>query len=248
MTVCPTSQALALTDVDFHCVMRMRLGLAVCLDGPDPHGYHRLADNLGGRTNARHKVVVASWRQVFVEAGGEVPDRNVERLLRNTWIPVADHNQQRMDLVVNGLNVQRGLPLFCDVTVVSPLSHRGLPRPGTSNYGGSLLTQARRDNDATYTSVTNSGLGALYCLGFEVFGRWGKQCIDLVPILAREKSRGMHPRLRRGTALAYQQRWTGVVAVGLMKAVAAAALHGEGADLSTALLEPEPSAGDLPVM
>ena len=68
----------------------------------------------------------------------------------------------------------------------------------------------------------------------------GAQCVDLLPRLAVQKSRGAHPRLRCGTALSYQQRWSGLVPVGLMKAVAAAASRNEGADLATALLEPEP--------
>ena len=152
-----------------------------------------------------------------------------------------------MDLVVPGLNVAGGVPLFCDITVVSPISYNGRPRPGTSNAGGRLLTLAQNDNDNTYSAVTRSGLGALYCPGFEVFGRWGKQCVELIPKLAREKARGMHPRLRRGTALAYQRRWSGLVSVGLMKAVAAAALRGEGADLATTLLEPVPGIADLTV-
>ena len=111
--------------------------------------------------------------------------------------------------------------------------------------GGSLLARAQCDNDATYSAVSRSGLGAVRCLGFEVFGRWGSQSIELMPLLAREKSRGTHPRLRRGTALAYQQRWTGIISVGLMKAVAAAAVRGEGADLTTCPLEPEPAVSDL---
>ena len=62
-------------------LVRMRLGLAVCTDGPDAFGYYRLADGLEGRRHARHQAVVSAWRQVFVEAGGEVPLRNVERML-----------------------------------------------------------------------------------------------------------------------------------------------------------------------
>ena len=61
--------------------MRRRLGLVVCLEGPDAFGHARLASGLGGRTNARHSAVLGAWRQVFVEAGGQVPDCNVERLL-----------------------------------------------------------------------------------------------------------------------------------------------------------------------
>ena len=179
------------------------------------------------------------------EAGGQVPDRNVERLLASTHVPVPQDSLLRLDLVVPGLNIAGGLPLFCDVTVLSPLTHGGQPRPGTSNAGGRLLERAQDENDNTYAAVTESGLGALYCLGFEVFGRWSKQCIELLPILAREKSRGMHPRLRRGTALAYQQRWAGLVSVGLMKGVAAAAMRSEGSDLTSTYLEPEPAVADL---
>ena len=84
-------------------------------------------------------------------------------------------------------------------------------------------------------------------MGFEVLGRWGRQCIDLVPKLAHEKSRGVHPRLRRGTAFAFQRRWSGLISVALMKAVAAAALRGEGADIATTPLEPAPGVADLSV-
>ena len=67
----------------------------------------------------------------------------------------------------------------------------------------------------------------------------------MLPKLAREKARVVHPRLRKGAALAYQRRWAGLVSVALMRAVAAAALRSEGADLATTLLEPQPSFADL---
>ena len=34
---------------------------------------------------ARHKIVIAAWHPVFIEAEREVPDWNVERLLRLTY-------------------------------------------------------------------------------------------------------------------------------------------------------------------
>ena len=149
-------------------LVRVRLGLAVCTDGPDAHGYYKLADGLEGRRHARHNTVVAAWRQVFLEAGGEVPVGNVERQLRRTHVPVPENSLLRIDLLVPGLNVARGLPLFCDVTVVSPITHQGQPRPATSNIGGRPLARAQSENDSTYRAVTDSGLGPLLCLGFEV--------------------------------------------------------------------------------
>ena len=101
------------------------------------------------------------------------------------------------------------------------------------------------ENETTYAIVVEPGLGALDCLGFEVFGRWGRQAVDLLPRLAHCKAHGMHPRLRRSMALAYQHRWAGLISIGLMKAVVVAAQRGEGADLESTLLELEPGAADL---
>ena len=138
---------------------------------------------------------------------------------------------------------------FCDVTVLSPVSRNGQPRPGTSNRGGRLLEAANQDNLDTYRPVVDSGLGSLYCLGCEVYGRWGDPCIFLVDALARQRTRFLHPRLRRGTALALLHRWWGILSIALRKAVAQAIIRDNGEDLHTGLLEPVPGFGDLvPVM
>ena len=85
------------------------------------------------------------------------------------------------------------------------------------------------------------------CLSHEVFGRMGNQAVKLLPLLAREKARGLHPRIRRGMALAYLSRWSSLLAVTLQKAVATCVLRDGGADLPTTLLEPVPAAADLPL-
>ena len=166
-------------------------------------------------------------------------------MLRDTHIPVPPADQRRLDLVVPGLNVARGLPLFCDVTAISPLSANGRDRPGTSNRGGALLEAARRQNDSTYPEVEESGLGELLCLSAEVFGRWGEQCVKLVPSLARERTRGVHVRLRRGTALLLQRRWWGILGVGLQRGVAHVIHHSGGTDLVRTQLEPATQLADL---
>ena len=167
--------------------------------------------------NARHTVMIAAWRQVFIEAGGKVPDRNRERLLRDTHVPVSPVDVRRLDLVVPGLNVHRGLPLFCDARIISPISGNGMARSGTSNTDGRLLELAQQDNDLIYEEVLSTGLGALLCLGCEVYGRWGHQCVKLVPELARERTRGLHPRVRRGIAFLLEHRWWGVLGIALQK-------------------------------
>ena len=66
--------------------MCRRLGLMVNFEA-DSHGYWRLATNLDARMNARYTVLCNAWRQVLSEVGGHIPDRNMERLLRTTYIP-----------------------------------------------------------------------------------------------------------------------------------------------------------------
>ena len=64
----------------FRFALRHRLGLAINFEG-DLHGYRRLTSNHGARLNARHKILLSAWKQVFAEAGGQVPDRNIERMI-----------------------------------------------------------------------------------------------------------------------------------------------------------------------
>ena len=87
------------------------------------------------------------------EAGGVIPDRNVERMPRNTHIPVDAADSRRMDLVVPGLSVARGLPLFCDVTCVSPISISGHARPGCTMHNGNILPHAAHSNTNDHPDV-----------------------------------------------------------------------------------------------
>ena len=75
----------------------------------------------------------------------------------------------------------------------------------------------------------------------------GQAVVELVPQLAREKAREVHPRIRRGIALQYLTRWSGILTVAVQKAVAMAVVRDAGADLATSLLEPAPGAADLPL-
>ena len=258
LTTCPSTEQLRLTNAEMLCALRRRLGLAVLADAPvcngrgchqrvDAHGHHRLACNRSGRAHGRHRGLIAAWRQVFVEAGGAVPDRNIERMLRDTHVPVPPGDMRRLDLVVPGLGVDRGLPLFCDVTCVTPITARGFARPGATTINGAMLRDATRDNVATYREVAESGLGSLLCLGCEVFGRWSDDVVRVVPAMAAERARGLPPLVRQGATQALAARWWGVLAVATQRLVARAVLRDAGADLVTTLLEDPPGLADLPV-
>ena len=105
--------------------------------------------------------------------------------------------------------------------------------------------EATEANNQNYHEVIDSGLGALYCLGAEVFGRPSVQAVTLLPELARERSRGLHPRIRRGTALGMLHRWSGIVVVWLQRAVAHIVARDTGADLPRTQLEPLVNLADL---
>eukprot|EP00959_Pyramimonas_sp_CCMP1952_P058816 1228414-Pyramimonas_sp.AAC.1 len=79
--MCPKTIALTFLNDLFLCVVRKRLDIVVVFDGPEPRGCASLRSNKEGRLITRHAEVLAGWRQILVEAGGSIPDRNVERQL-----------------------------------------------------------------------------------------------------------------------------------------------------------------------
>jgi hypothetical protein len=256
LTAAPTSDSLRLSTTELQCALRRRLGLPVsavaercegCSRQLDAYGHHRMACTRTGRLHARHKGLLAAWRQVFVEAGGSVPRRNVERLLRHTHVPTPPGDQRRLDLIVPGLGIERGLPLFCDVTCVTPISCNGAARPGCLTIDGGALRSAQRTNDNTYPEVNASGLGRLCCLSVETYGRWGADCIRTVKAMAREKARGLPVRVRRGVELKLLHRWWSLLGIATQQLVAQTVLRQEGADLVREGLEDPPALADLPV-
>ena len=255
MTVAPTSPGLKLTNAELLCALRRRLGNPVlafpgrcegCRRPLDAQGHHRTTCPRTGRNHALRRTLVGLWRQVFVETGGTVPRRNVERMLRNTNVPTDPGCNLRLDLVVPGLGVERGLPLFCDATCVSPLTGRGESRRGSQERDGSVLEYARRDNAETYAAVPRSGVGSLLCLSVETFGRWGEDCLRILLALAAQRAEGLPALVRTGVAMRLLTRWWGLLAVGVQRAVATAALRDVGHDLVGAPLEVGPAAFELP--
>ena len=108
-----------------------------------------------------------------------------------------------------------------------------------------MLVTATLENNRNYHEVVDSGLGAPYCLGAEVYGRMSTQAVSLLPELARERCRGLHPWIRHGTGHGLLHRWSGIVAVGLQRAVAHIVARDTGADLPRTHLEPLVEVADL---
>ena len=257
LTATPSTAALQLDNVAFSCGLRRRLGLATgstdyacegCGAALDPFGFHRCACTRSGRHNARHFGVLQAWRQVFQESGNSIPRRNVERLLRNTHVPCDRRDARRLDLIVAGSSIARGLPLFCDVTVVSPISANGRARGGCTRADGGALDAARRVNNRTYSEVSTSGVARLCALDVETFGRWGADPLWIVPALARERTRGLPTAVRAGTRARLSHRWWSLLSAAVQRQVAAECMRTAGADLGVDVGEPAPCFAELPAV
>jgi len=199
-----------------------------------------------GRNHARHRGIVQAWRQVLIEAGGHVPRRNVERMLRDTGVPVPPDDTRRLDLVVAGLGVFGGLPLLCDVFCVSPVTGAGAARPGCLTIDGGAVRQAsRRCHEEDYPEVDVSGAARLFALGVEVFGRWSPDALTALRGLVANRCAGMSARTRRGVSLRLLRRWWGLLGLAVQREVAWAISRGAEADLAAAPLEPPPRLAEL---
>ena len=152
-------------------------------------------------------------------------------------MPVSRYDNRRLDLLVPGLRIFHGRPLFVDVTVVSPISAKGQPRSGTSSRGGALLVDATKKNNKTYHEVVSSDLGTLLSLGCEVYGRWSAEVIDLLPRLAFAKTEYLPSRSKRGITMLLLKRWAGMLGVALQQEVCNQILSVDGPDLCTTLVE-----------
>ena len=110
------------------------------------------------------------WRQVLNEAGYRT---HVKRLISNTHLATRANDQRRMDSVAapgsRGAGARRRVALFCDVTVVCPVSGLGQVRPGTTRQAGHVLVKTVAKKHRRYADV--AALGGLVVLGCEVYGR-----------------------------------------------------------------------------
>ena len=152
-----------------------------------------------------------------------------------------------MDLVAapgsRGLGARRGQALFCDVTVVSPLTRNGAPAAGARTRDGAALQRAERRKHNTYHDVSQSDTAALLILGTEVYGRWSTDAHDLVQELVTLKAAQAQPLLRGAAAAAWSTRWWNVLSVGLQRATSEALLCCSSADLL-----PRTTPGDEPYL
>jgi hypothetical protein len=212
----------------------------------DIHGHYRSACDRTARLYARHRLLVSGWRQELQEAGRQVPVRKIKRLLRDIHLQLLSGDGRRMDILTTGTSVARGLPIFGDITCVSPISGHGLARAGATTIDGVILHNARQENQNNYPEVDETGL-RLYCVDVEVFGRWREDSLPLVRDLARERYRTLPPAIAQASRTARLRRWRGLLIAKIQRTVSPNILRWAGSDLTESVLDPPPGLTDLPI-
>ena len=146
LITCPTEKSLTLTNTQFRYACLRRIGLSGsaivdacegCGRELDFYGNHRATCMRSGRVQRRQKPLIRIWRQIFAEAGMFIPERNIERVLSSTAINRGHNDSRRMDIISAGIpHVFNGCPLFIDVTMVHPLTGRGIPHHRSDSIDG----------------------------------------------------------------------------------------------------------------
>ena len=157
------------------------------------------------------------------EAGARVAENMFLRSMNLQGISARDGRQ--LEVVANGLPLWGGAQLAVDATLVSPVRRNGTPQPDTEGHDGAQLGEARRRKERKYRELLSSRRCRLVVLSMEVGGRWSEEAATFVRLLAKAKARAFPSILRRSLQLAYQQRWTGLLAVAAQRALASTLLE-----------------------
>ena len=120
-----------------------------------------------------------------------------------------------------GARLHQGVPLAADVTMVSSLRSNGQPYPRAASVDGVRLAAARRRKEARYPEVIASARAHLLVLACETGGRWDREALEVVRVLAQAKADGAPAVLRRSAQLAWSRRWLGMVSVAAQRSFAA---------------------------
>ena len=131
-------------------------------------------------------------------------------------------DRRNIEIVATGLRMHHGMPLACDVTLVSPLRADGTPRPRAAERDGVAIADIEDAKHKTYPELARPSSGCKFLvLACEVGGRWSNTSCQFVRDLATEKSMSAPPRLRRAAALAWENRWWSMLSVAVHDNLAA---------------------------
>ena len=142
--------------------------------------------------------------------------------LRDTALDNIDPNDgRRIEVVVSGLPIARGIPIAVDATLVSPLHADGTPHPHTVTRPGASSRRAEASKANTYPELVNSSLLQLLTVASETGGRLNRTGCKLLEDVAAVRARAEPAVLQSAAARAWRNRWTTLLSVCVQDALAA---------------------------
>ena len=123
--------------------------------------------------------------------GGAIVSTNV--FLRDLdLVGVRVQNQQRIEVIAEGLPVLHGVQLAIDTTLVSPIRADGEPHRRCAEVDGAALEAARRRKERTYPELAGGrGRAKLVVFAGEIGGRFSEETQTFLRLLARAKTRAI---------------------------------------------------------
>ena len=148
-----------------------------------------------------------------------VADLNIDQLHR--------HDDRRIEVIANGLNLWGGAQLAVDTTLVSPLTQDGQPRTHAGTYRWAALHAARRSKERTYPELLATRRCKLVVLAIEVGGRWSHEAATFIRLLAKSQARQAPALLQPALRTALVSRWSALLSHAASETFAATLLTEE---------------------
>jgi hypothetical protein len=198
----------------------LSLGEATCTGcgcPVDARGRHYASCTKTGRLKKRAAEPERVLARICREAGAVVR-QNV--LLKNLNANVRASDKRAVEVVAQGLPCRGGKQLAVDVTLRSVLAADGTPHSRAASADGVVALRARQDKQSTYPELVKAPRCELVVVAVETGGRFCDEAAHFLEELAYARARDVTPLLRGAACLAWQRRWTRMLATACARAYA----------------------------
>ena len=191
----------------------------------DTQARHRAACARFGRLRSRALGPERTLARVRREAGATV---HVNAKLRDMNVAVRADEMRLIEVLASGLPLHNGAQLAVDVTLRCALTAASQACPNAATVNGGVWSRARADKEVRYTELVEGDRCGLIVVALETGGRWSEDAMTFINDLAAAKAREAPPVLRRIMFLAWQRRWSRMIATSCRRACACSLVSEQG--------------------
>ena len=134
---------------------------------------------------------------------------------------IAASDARRLEVLVTGLPLHRGVPLAVDATLVASLHANGQAWANADAIDGVAIARAEQSKRETYPQLVGSSVARLTTMACETGGRWSKDALVFLRDLAAARAREAPAPLRAAAAAAWRRRWLTLLSVAQQDSLAA---------------------------